>query len=82
MQSPFKMTSFLHFQLTALWTFLVTRLEIRHVFVALLRARVIRQLNVPEAGQLMDQERILFDDSVEDVLQTQYYIIIVHNSPK
>lgn len=47
-------------------------LEVRHVFVALLRAGVIRQLNIPEAGQLVHQERVLLDHSIEDVLQAKY----------
>lgn len=45
-------------------------LEVRHVFVALLRAGVVGQLDVPEARQLVNQERVLFDHRVEDVLQT------------
>ena len=45
-------------------------LEVRHLGVALLGASVIRQLNVPEAGQLVDQDRVLLDEGVEDVLHT------------
>lgn len=46
-------------------------LEVRHVFVALLRAGVVRQLYIPEAGQLVDQEGVLLDHRIEDVLHTQ-----------
>lgn len=49
-------------------------LEVRHVFVALLRAGVVRQLHVPEAGQLVDQEGVLFDHRIEDVLRTHTHI--------
>ena len=45
-------------------------LEVRHLGVALLGASVIGQLNVPEAGQLVDQDRVLLDEGVEDVLHT------------
>ncbi len=31
---------------------------------------MVGQLHVPEAGQLVNQERVLFDHSIEDVLQT------------
>lgn len=47
-----------------------SHLEVGHVSVALLRACVIRQLDVPEAGQLVHQEGVLFDHSVEDILQS------------
>lgn len=49
---------------------LLPHLEVGHVSVALLGARVIRQLDVPEAGQLVHQEGVLFDHSVKDVLQS------------
>ena len=49
----------------------LTHLEVCHVFVALLGASVIRQLNIPEAGQLVHQEGVLFDHRVEDVLQPE-----------
>lgn len=45
-------------------------LEVWHLGVALLRASVIRQLDVPEAGQLVHQDRVLLYEGVEDVLQT------------
>lgn len=50
-------------------------LEVRHVFVALLRARVVRQLYIPEAGQLVDQEGVLLDHRIEDVLHTHKHMI-------
>lgn len=43
-------------------------LQIRHVSVALLRAGVVRQLHVPEAGELIHEEGVLLDDGVENVL--------------
>jgi hypothetical protein len=43
-------------------------LEVRHLRVALLGARVVRQLDVPEAGELVDQDGVLLDEGVEDVL--------------
>lgn len=49
---------------------LLPYLEVRHISVALLRARVIRQLDVPEAGQLVHQEGVLFDHGVKDVLRS------------
>lgn len=45
-------------------------LEVGHLGVALLGASVVRQLNVPEAGQLVHQHRVLLDEGVEDVLWT------------
>lgn len=45
-------------------------LEVGHLGVALLGASVIRQLNVPEAGQLVHQDRVLLYEGVEDVLRT------------
>ena len=44
-------------------------LKVRHVLVALLGAGVVGQLDVPEAGHLVNQEGVLFDHRVEDVLQ-------------
>lgn len=49
---------------------LLPHLEVGHVSVALLRACVIRQLDIPEAGQLVHQEGVLFDHSIKDVLQS------------
>lgn len=43
-------------------------LQIRHISVALLRAGVVRQLHVPEAGELIHEEGVLFDDGVENIL--------------
>lgn len=43
-------------------------LQIRHVSVALLGAGVVRQLHVPEAGELIHEEGVLFDNGVENVL--------------
>lgn len=45
-------------------------LEVRHLGVALLRASMIRQLDVPETGQLVDQDRVLLYEGIEDVLHT------------
>lgn len=53
----------------------ITYLEVRHLGVALLRARVVGQLNVPEAWQLVDQDWVLLDEGVEDVLQRQHTTI-------
>lgn len=47
-----------------------THLQVRHVFVALLGAGVVGQLHVPKARELMNQEWVLFDHSIEDVLHT------------
>lgn len=47
---------------------LVEYLEVGHLCVALLRASMIRQLNVPEAGQLVHQNRVLLYEGIEDVL--------------
>lgn len=44
-------------------------LQVGHLGVALLRASVVGQLDVPEARQLVDQHRVLLDEGVEDVLQ-------------
>lgn len=43
-------------------------LQIRHVPVALLRAGVVRQLHIPETGELIHEEGVLFDDGVENIL--------------
>lgn len=45
-------------------------LEVGHLGVALLGSSVIGQLDVPEAGQLVDQDRVLLYEGVEDVLHT------------
>lgn len=45
-------------------------LQVRHLGVALFGARVVRQLDVPEAGQLVNQDGVLLDEGVEDVLRT------------
>ncbi len=43
-------------------------LEVRHLRVALLRAGVVGQLDVPEAGQLVHQDGVLLYEGIEDVL--------------
>ena len=43
-------------------------LEVGHLRVALLGARVVRQLDVPEAGKLVHQDGVLLNEGVEDVL--------------
>lgn len=51
-----------------------SHLQVGHIFVALFGTGVVRQLDVPEARQLMNQERVLFDHCVKDILQTQNHI--------
>lgn len=43
-------------------------LQIRHLSVALLRPRVVRQLHVPEARQLVHQDGVLLYEGIKDVL--------------
>lgn len=50
-----------------------TYLKVRHIFVALLWAGVVWQLHIPEAGQLVDQERVLLDHRIENVLRAHTY---------
>lgn len=35
---------------------------------------MVRQLDVPEARQLVNQERVLFDHCIKDILQTQNHM--------
>lgn len=53
-------------------------LEVRHLGVALLRASVVGQLNVPETRQLVHQDWVLLDEGIEDVLHASHHVTSHH----
>jgi len=67
--SSFSFTCTCAYQMTEVEALRLSHLKVRYILVAFLRACVVGELHVPEAGHLVDQEGVLFDHSVEDVLQ-------------